>query len=218
MSGASVLVVGPAPHNQPDAQTLAAADVVVTTKHPSDSASHKPSVVYVTDATGRLESERLEQSLRHNRDLLVVVRPSWLADPRSTLFAPDRVRVMQCEDSSTYLGTHFAIQRIIYDLVGFGARSITLAGVDFFLTPDPYRMGYANDDSSIYSSRGLQPARSIAPHDHLSDFVFTKDLCELGVIEAADNVHQFLTLAPDIYLERLSEICGAGADSTGRPI
>ncbi len=200
VDGASVLVIGPAPGTQPDPDTIAAADVVVTTKRQRTLRSDQTSVTYVSDASALLEPEHIIRDHGH----FSVLRPSMVGAPGRSVPSSATVRVMQCEDLNTFLGTRFGIQRLLYDLVSYTPQQLILSGVDFYLGDTTYLDGYDNEVTEIYGPQDLQPVLSVAPHDHLWDFRFTQRLLRNGLITATDEVERILHLSEEQYLQRLS--------------
>jgi len=205
VSGANVLVIGPSLSTQPTATEVTAADVIVTTKRPHPLArAGQCQIAYLNDASAQLDAGGIAGLLDATADeVRAVVRPSMLTFAPTRVPIDSRVRVMPCEDSNALLGTRFGIQRILYDLATYDVGSITLTGVDFFLSPTPYRQGYDNEVAEIYDPQGLQPAGSVAPHDYLADYVFTRTLERAGLISGSALVTPLLGFTNDEYLRRL---------------
>lgn len=200
VSGRRVLVLGPSPHNLPTADEVATADVIVTTRLPNrEIAGGLPSIVYVADETFRANEGDYRAQLDARPDDLLVVRPSMLRQPRPRLSTHPRVRVMSFEDSTPFLGTHFAIQRLTYDLLASGPRSILLSGIDFFVGPSTYRPEYHQPLGSVT----LDPPRLNFSHDYAYDFWYTKSLLRSGLVDVVPPVAQLLDESVADYLGRL---------------
>ena len=201
---ARIAVIGPSDFGTFTPEELDTFDVIVSTKRPTDTLSGRPTISYRSDTNVRFD---LLPALGQGADLatIEVLRPSMLVNGASVP-GHHALRVMSAEDTNTFLGTHFGIQRILYDLVGRGAESITLAGVDFFLSETPYVKGYDDEMTRVYEPNQLQPARSRAAHDHGWDFRFTKLLAGHGLIQPHPDVQRLLDYTVDDYLVRLSEV------------
>ncbi|MDA3032634.1 MAG: hypothetical protein O3B90_09950 [Actinomycetota bacterium] len=203
LAGAHVLVVGPAPSSRPTGDQLARADVVAVTKRPLDrSLTACPQLVYPTDASARLDL-RPEQLCATQT---VVLRPSILRSPSHAAPAFAASRVMPAEDANAYLGTRFGVQRILYDLLHYDPAVIELCGVDFFLAPTPYVEGYTDETDRLYQPNDLQPSMSVAPHDYIWDFSFTKTLHEHGHLTVGPEIQSILRLTPGEYLRQLEAV------------
>ena len=142
-----------------------------------------------------------------------MLRPSIVGIPGRSIDQDGGVRVMPCEDSNALLGTRLGVQRIVYDILAYRPSELILSGVDFFLGHVAYVDGYANEVSDIYEPNGLQPARSFAPHDHLWDYRFVRELHRRGAIRATEGVAELLDLDDTEYLARLSERLSAAVES-----
>lgn len=212
--GRRVLVVGPSNTEPPDRAMLADFDVVVATKRPASDVGGI-SAAYLTDASARLNQRDLARDLERDQDRHLVLRPSMIGPRGQQLPRHPRVHVMQCEDANTFLGTRFGIQRILYDLVGSGAGEVVLAGTDFFLSDEPYRPGYTTEIEEIFDPRGLQPIRSISPHDHLWDFAFTRTLRDAGLVACLPAIDLLLDMSDDEYNDRLGRHLRNGIRESG---
>ena len=196
LRGSNILVVGPAQTGRPSHDDLRWADVVVSTKRTLQLDQNLRQVVYLADASMKLDP------VTPSTSVIRVVRPSIIAFNDHILASNPDLRVMPSENSNNFLGTHFAIQRILYDLVAYSPSGIRLAGCDFFLSTSPYLTGYANEVDDIFEPLGLQPV-VFAPHDHLWDFRFVQALRAHRMISAVPEVDALLDMTPAAYLERL---------------
>jgi hypothetical protein len=203
LRGAHVLVLGPADLGQPTADDLAGIDVVIATKRRPilDVDEAPPIVVYQADASALLIDSTA------SRFELQVLRPSIVG--HRGLRLDGRKRIMPTEDTNTFHGTRFGIQRILYDLIGRDTASITLAGVDFFLGTRPYVVGYDREVGDVYASRSLLTPATTSPHDHLWDFRFTRRLIEFGWVRPHRDVVPLLELDDESYLARLTAPTGS---------
>jgi tetratricopeptide (TPR) repeat protein len=201
--GRRVLVIGPAPNVQPHAATVEAADVVVTTTSNHIIAEPgQPQVTYVTDEAALLLSSDDLAQLEQERHRMIVVRPSILGRSLSQKWAAHpSVRTMQFEDSTPFLGTHFGVQRILYDLIAAGADSIEIAGVDFFLGEVTYKPGYQLDTQR---PGGHLPLMNFS-HDYAYGFRYTQLLRNLGFVRPHDEIDAILQMSVPTYLQRLEE-------------
>jgi hypothetical protein len=110
---------------------------------------------------------------------------------------------MPAEDSNTFNCTHFAIQRILYDLLQYSPSRIVLFGVDFFLGADLYDRNYSRDLDDWYRRNSMQPTISMSVHDYQWDFDYTDRLRRLGLIDTSSHVASLLSLGRDRYLNDL---------------
>jgi hypothetical protein len=201
--GRHVLVIGPAPDAQPHAAAIEAADVVVTTTTNHVTAEPgQPQITYVTDEAALLLSADDLARLERERHRVIVVRPSVLRRSLSQKWADHAgVRTMQFEDSTPFLGTHFGVQRILYDLIASGAASIEIAGVDFFLGEVTYKPGYQLDTPL---ARGHLPLMNFS-HDYAYGFRYVQVLRNLGFVRTCDEIDAILQMSVPTYLQRLEE-------------
>jgi hypothetical protein len=197
VAGQRVLVVGPAPNDRPTPEAIERADVVVSTRQPpSDVLTEQVEVVYVADETFRRDEAFYARSLDQHARRLLVVRPSIATQLRPALTEHPRVRMMQFEDLTPFLGTHFGVQRILYDLVASGAGTIELSGVDFFLGPVTHLAGYG--DVAVEPAAGFNHS-----HDHAYDFAYTQALLDIDEFSPSAAVESALGLSIPAYLLRL---------------
>lgn len=193
IQGRRVIVVGPSPTVSPTASQIADADVVATTVPGLEVSAGQPRVVYLTDEAAR--SGRLTTLVESSPETLVVVRPTMLRRTPPGSLDHDRVRLMPDEDSTPLLGTHFGIQRMLYDLLAAGAGTVVLDGVDFFLGRDLYTPGYV-------VRRTAAPLLNFS-HDYAYGFRYTQRLVGTGLVAPAERVSLLLEQDVGAYLEAL---------------
>jgi hypothetical protein len=199
LSGKRVIIVGPSPYTQPSAEQLRSADVVVTTRlHHVELEPGQISIAYITDETARQDSADLHADLDRHADHLVVLRPSILRRPIPTLVDHDCVRTMQFDDSTPFLGTHFGVQRILYDLLGSDPVSIMIAGVDFFVGADAYQDGYRPEPDWQTAAPRLNFS-----HDYAYEFEYTQHVLASGLVGAVPSVAEILRQSVTAYLTQL---------------
>lgn len=196
-----VLVVGPSPSSRPDPSLIAEHDAVATTARGLAPDGHgRDSIVYLSNEAYHMESDA-EPDADDRVERLVVLRPSAVNrfDPRS--IEHPRVRVQPFEDSSPLFGTHFALQRIIYDLLAHGASAVTISGIDFFLGEQVYVEGYDAQASNRFAEIGYNFS-----HDFAYGFWYTKALWDRGLVHASPGIECLLDLPVESYLARLGRV------------
>ncbi len=203
IQGRRVLVVGPANNNRPTDQDYSDADVVVSTKYPERRVATAALVVYLAEMSARLDPRTRAES--EEQPHIAVLRPTTLSSAAAPPNLSVTDRVMPAEDSNTFLGTRFGIPRILYDLVQYSPASITLAGVDFYLSELPYRSGYADEADRLLSPNRLQPVAAEAIHDFWWDYRFVQHLTAAGLVTPNAGVASLLQLSDTAYLHRLTE-------------
>ena len=207
VTGARVLVSGPSDLGTFDDDELAGFDVIVSPKRPTSAVATATTIAYRSDVNARFDLEPDLAATHKSLADIEVVRASVLSSP-GELLRHESVRVMPAEDSNTFMGTRFGIQRMLYDLVGRGAE-ITLGGVDFFTGAQPYVPGYEDELHRIYEPNSLQPIRSRAAHDLGWDFRFTASLLSSGLIEAHPDVRRLLEHSLDDYYDLLERVAAS---------
>lgn len=193
-----ILVVGPSPRHRPTELDREWADVIVTTQTPPLAGPEHSRITYVTDGTVRANEEFYCAAVDSDPGQLLVLRPSVLRHRAPSVLSRPSVRVMPTEDSITLMGTHFAIQRILYDLLAYRPSSVRLAGIDFFLGDESHVAGYRAD-----SGPSVVPQSFNYSHDVAFDFWYTKTLLEHGLVDATPAIRGILDYSPDSYLEAL---------------
>jgi hypothetical protein len=196
-----VLVIGPAPGAAPSQAQIHAADVVVTTTSAHIAlAPGQPQITYVTDEAALLLSPDDLIRLEQDPHRLVVVRPSVLKRSVSQNWKHGAsIRTMQFEDSTPLLGTHFGVQRILYDLIASGADSITITGMDFFLGATIYKPGYQLQGPHVGERLPLMNFS----HDYAYGFWFVQTLGASGLVGADDEIDAILSMSVPAYLQLL---------------
>ena len=196
VKGNRVLVVGPSPTAQPTTEQIRAADAVaMTTSNHLDLDRSQPLITYVTDETAQMLPPSLLPTLNSSSEHLFVVRPSALRRSLPSVVAHPRVRTMQCEDATPFLGTHFGMQRILYDLIASGAGQIEIAGIDFFLGQQTYKDGYEHEQLSL-------PLMNFS-HDYAYGFRYVQALMGHGLVRPAPAIRRILSTSVTAYLELL---------------
>lgn len=198
IGGARVLLMGPSPANRPSADVRSAHDVVVTTRRHDPGSTGRTSVAYLNDESF-LDTSAEEPDDRSADDRITVLRPSILN--RGALSTRPDIRLQPFEDTTPLFGTHFAVQRIIHDLLAHGAATVTLAGLDFFLGEQTYLDGYHVGGADRFASVPFN-----ASHDFAYGFWYTKRLRELGLVDAVPGVAELLDDEVDTYLGRLGRV------------
>lgn len=207
IAGRNVLVVGPAETRRPTADEYEKADVVVTTRRRETAglAASTPTVFYVADSSARLDHAALDRSLAMHPADLMVLRPSILSGPTDWFAGHRQIRVMPTEDQNTFIGTRFAVQRILFDVLAYQPASVTVTGIDFFVGADKYLAGYQSELTAIYEPNRLRPADVNASHDLAGDHAFTRALRRSGLVDAPDDIGKLVDLGTDAYLELLEQ-------------
>ncbi|BAN03342.1 hypothetical protein YM304_30280 [Ilumatobacter coccineus YM16-304] len=205
ITGRNVLVVGPTETRRPTDEEYEQADVIVTTRRreTAGTATGTPIVFYVADSSARLDRTALDRSLTAHPDDMMVVRPSMLNGPTEWFMGHRQIRVMPTEDQNTFIGTRFAVQRILFDVLAYRPAAVTVTGIDFFVGADKYLPGYQSELSAIYEPNQLRPADVNASHDLAGDHAFTRSLRRSGLVDAPGAIGELLDLDTDSYLELL---------------
>jgi tetratricopeptide (TPR) repeat protein len=198
IEGRNVLVIGPSPHHRPTELDRRWADVVVTTQSPPLAGTEHSRITYVTDGTVRTNDLFYRSTLDGDPQQLLVLRPSVLRHHAPSLLGHPAVRVMPTEDSTTLMGTHFAIQRILYDLLAYSPSSVRLAGIDFFLGDESHVAGYRADPNTSVAPRSFNYS-----HDVAYDFWYTKTLLEHGLVDSVPAIRGILGDSLGAYLTAL---------------
>ncbi|MEM9513428.1 MAG: hypothetical protein AAGA42_01115 [Actinomycetota bacterium] len=192
--GSRLLVVGPSPVNQPTPHQIDTADLVISTQDIPALSYERPQVVYVADPTARRAAATYRHSLDTHPHTIVVLRPSMIGRIPGQLADHERCRVMQAEDSTPYLSTHFAVSRIIYDVLAYRPRSVTLTGVDFFIGKTHYQPGYASPVAVPFNFS----------HDYAYAFRYVQRLVRCGLVGVDGSLARLLELDLPDYLASLT--------------
>lgn len=196
----NILLVGPSPAFRPDPEIVAAHDTMVTTGRTMVHGHHgSPSIVY-------LNNEAFQKELRTRRpddcaNCLTVLRPSAMRNFSEDSIRRPGIRIQPLEDSTTLLGTHFAIQRIIYDLIAHGASTVTISGIDFFLGEKVYVDGYDTQSPNRFAD-----VRYNFSHDFAYDFWYTKTLRHHGLVNSPPTMSDLLDQPVESYLGKLGRV------------
>lgn len=201
VSGRRILVVGPSPLNRPAADDLDAYDTIVTTRQPFEAdAGERRSIIYLTNESARYDAATY-RSLFESDQTILSVRPSMVRRLPSPLASADVVRVQPFEDTSTLFGTHFAIPRILHDLIANRAASITICGVDFFLSEQTHVDGYDPGIDDRFASVPFNIA-----HDFAYDFWYVQRLRTLGLLHTPPPIDDLLRTPVHRYVEQLGAV------------
>ena len=198
ISGRRVLVVGPSPTHRPSADVVAAHDVVAITGHQPRELGPQDSIAYLNNegfVHGTIRDGQIGE------EQMIVLRPSIASHGVSPETLDANIRLQPFEDSTPLLGTHFAVQRIVHDVLAHGATEVTLAGIDFFLGDRTYIEGYHAGDADRFATVPFNAA-----HDFAYDFSYTKRLVELGIVDAVPGVLELLEQDLDEYLDSLGTV------------
>lgn len=197
-----VLLVGPAPSHQPDRDMIEQHDTVVTTRRPFafPPGLERPSVMYLTNQSALTEPEEHLAWLSES-ERIAVLRPSMIRQHRSSLSQHSQARIQPFEDATPLFGTHFAMQRIIHDLITHGATEVTISGVDFFLGDQTHIDGYDSGSSDRFANIPFNYS-----HDFAYDFWFTQTLRSVGRVSAHPGVAYMLDQTLEWYLDHLPRV------------
>jgi hypothetical protein len=200
VKGRRVLVVGPSPNHRPTQEQLHAADVVVTTRSRQDCLpSTHHTIAYIADETVRLGAAMHHADLEAYPNHIIVVRPSMLRFAPPDLIRHPRVRTMQSEDATVLFGTHFGLQRLLYDILPFQPTQVEVTGSDFFLGTQKYRDGYKSDGATV----GGDTPRLNFSHDHAYDFNYARQLFSSAQFVGPGPLLNLLRLTVGQYLAAL---------------
>ncbi|MEM8618747.1 MAG: hypothetical protein AAGF73_03405 [Actinomycetota bacterium] len=199
VAGRRVLVIGPSPHHRPRAADLREADVVVSTQAPhalDQHASRQTFVTYVADDVVAARADAYRAQLDERADTVLVVRPTLASAMPARLRGHERVSMMTFEDGSPFLGTHFGLQRILYDMLSIGPTRLTISGVDFFLDRSSHLPGYVAFGSTGFREFNIS-------HDLAYAFMWTQTVLQHGFIEAVPTLGKLLEIPLATYLQQL---------------
>lgn len=209
IEGRSVAVVGPSVSDAEAGSQIDGHDVVIRTKFvpgrveaEARTQGRRTDIAYYTDSSARIFGTEIRSALMSGDLQMAVLRPSAF---RAAPWPPcdGRLRYVPAEDTLPFQGTHFAIQRILYDLLHYSPSQITLFNIDFFTGLSTYLPGYATEVGDVFKPNRFRPIRSTAMHDLREDFVFTKLLSHRGLIATSPPVAAILALDTESYLEEV---------------
>lgn len=182
-------------------------DVVIRTKGVAGldlDASHgtRTDIAFYSDSSATLLTPQIRSSLAEGRVALAVVRPSWLDVWRAAGFDEGTVRVTPFEDLATFQASHFAILRIVYDLLRYRPEAITVYHTNFFTTATLYASAYAFDQP-FYDERSFARVVPMYGHDLAADFRFAGELRRTGLVGGDPVVERLMALSTDDYLAQV---------------
>lgn len=198
--GRRVAVVGPG-IDAGDDDEIAAHDVVVRTKYLVGNAA-RVDIAYYSDSSAAVLADSIATLLADGTLPLAVFRPSGLRLVSARGFAPGTARVSPFEDLAGLHASHFAIARIVYDLLRYAPATITVFRADLFTGAQTYDPAYVTD-RPLYRAQNFVPVTPMYGHDLAGDHAFLARLLELGMIGAAPGLARILTLSSDDYLARV---------------
>ncbi len=196
-----VLVVGPSPSHQPDRDVVHAHHTVVTTGRPfvfDD--EHRDSIVYLNNEWF-LANRHGRAAELDDPAPLIVLRPSIVRHASAEEREGVGARVQPFEDSTPLFSTHFALQRIVHDLIANGAETVTIAGVDFFLGDQTYVDFYHEGSSDRFANVPFNFS-----HDFTYAYWYTKTLRDHGLVEASPALGDILDHPVEWYVNRLGRV------------
>jgi tetratricopeptide (TPR) repeat protein len=215
ITGRRIAVVGPGSTPIPNGDEIDGFDTVIRTKVrgsvPDDVAAMagtRTDISYYSDASVRLLDAEIREALSSRRLTMAVVRPSTYDRARRKICRFGDLRYMPSQDSATFESTHFAMQRIIYDVVRYDPANVKLFNIDFYLSQDPYVVDYTSEVEDIYRANDLRTLRTAAVHDLYSDFDFVQCLHRRGLVDVDDRLVELLRMTPDEYLVELERASG----------
>ena len=201
VAGKNVLVVGPSPAHQPDQAVVDAHDTVVTTGRPfAFTGDRRDSIVYLNNEWFLAGRHRGGTNPDDPRPL-TVLRPSIVRHTSAADRDDANTRVQPFEDSTPLFSTHFALQRILHDLIANEAATVTIAGVDFFLGPEQYVDGYHEGSADRFANVPFNFS-----HDFTYAFWYTKRLRDHGLIAASGTLGTLLDHSVEWYMNHLGRV------------
>jgi len=198
VGGQRIAVVGPHATTSERARADEEHDLVIDTKQlgASGRSSQSAHVSYYADTSAALFAESIVEQLEGGCLDGAVLRPSALG---IDLAGHPRVRVAPTEDSLCLGVSHFGIGRIVYDVLRYAPRTITLVGVDFFTSTTEYPDDYLRDKDR-YAHSGFASVLARFNHDVADDFVMLSNLRTTGLVAADASTAAVLSLPFDEYL------------------
>ena len=189
------------PAYQPDQAVVDAHDTVVTTGRPfAFTGDRRDSIVYLNNEWFLAGRHRGGTNPDDPRPL-TVLRPSIVRHTSAADRDDANTRVQPFEDSTPLFSTHFALQRILHDLIANEAATVTIAGVDFFLGPEQYVDGYHEGSADRFANVPFNFS-----HDFTYAFWYTKRLRDHGLIAASGTLGALLDHSVEWYMNHLGRV------------
>jgi hypothetical protein len=210
VTGRRIAVVGPGTTTAANGAEIDSFDTVVRTKFrrppPADAAitsGTRTDISYYSDSTSWLLGDDIARVLAAGSLQMAVFRPTRYDPAIRSIHREGDLRYMPSQDSSTFEATHFAVQRILYDLVRYSPAELKLFNIDFFLAGDAYVEGYTDEASEVFEARDLRLVRTSSAHDLVLDFDFVRRLVEHGLLHVDDPIGRLIEMTPVEYLAEL---------------
>jgi hypothetical protein len=205
--GRRIAVVGPAPPVDDQSAAIDTHDVVIRTKFVAHElapgAGSRTDIAYYSDPTARLSQGDIVTLLDSGQLRQAVLRPTAFRSPPLAVADASSVRYSPSEHGATFECTHFAIQRIVHDLIRYQPAAVSVFNATLFVGDVHYVSGYADDAQRHYLPNNLQPILSTAAHDLRTDFVFLQRLREAGFVHVDDRLGAVLDLTVEQYEQGL---------------
>lgn len=206
VSGQDIAIVGPAPSGESCGAEIDRHDTIIRTKWIDDMAldekvmGSRTDIAYYSDSSAAVLEDRIASTVGQNDGLLTVLRPSAFDAGLASRLPTGAVRFTPGEDLGTFHSSHFALQRIVYDLLPYEPRSIKLYHANFFTRRDSYATGYQFDTETVYRQGGLMRVLPTYGHDVGADFRFAQTLFSHGLVDGDPTVRDLLNLSDTDYL------------------
>ncbi len=206
LTGNSVAIIGPSADAETRDRLARNYDVLIDTKHLKDRrpprTPHADRISYYPDSSLALFDGEIASELDERHLSFAVARPSF-ADSSSQISTREDFRIASTEDSLSFATSHFAISRIVYDVVRYAPAEIHIACTDLFTASTRYPVSYVAD-SAAYSQAGFMKVLEQFNHDVADDFVFLSGLRDSGLITADAHTTSVLTTSLSQYLDAVA--------------
>ncbi len=198
VTGRNVAVIGPNASTAARLEAASTADVVIDTKRSvrDDLRSAAAHISYYADTSAALLADEITDQLGDRTLDLAVLRPTAVGIPITN---DPRVRILATEDSLPMGVSHFAIARIVHDLLRYRPGSVALVGVDMFTDPTVYPESYRRD-LGLYDRAGFAKVLRRFNHDLVDDFMMLSALRRHGLVHADDVTGAVLDMDVESYL------------------
>lgn len=224
VNGRDIALVGPTSIGSASGEEIDAADVVIRTKFLPDryrlnpkTQGRRTDISYYTNETVALATDGILDALDRDHIELAVLRPASAPHLERFSRCSDRVRLTPSEDAATFHATHFAIVRILYDVVRYRPASVKVFGVDLFTGRTTYTPGYAFEVDEHFGPGGFVFTQNQAGHDYLDDFRLLTRLVESQLVQVDDTLGEVLSLGEHGYLRTLAVSMGSQRPDPASP-
>jgi tetratricopeptide (TPR) repeat protein len=209
LSSKTVALVGPAKNELGNGAEIDAHDLVVRTNFSGQSiieangamiGRRSGDIVYYNSPFIYGLGEQVLEGLRAHPPQFVVGRSRGMKRLLTRSVPGIRIRNWLSYKKSDFIGVSFAMRHLVFELMLFVDKPVSVYGADFFLGAATHYPGYFDP--------GIEVTRAWAQHDPFDTFTFLKAMWQVGTIVPDKILGDILNLSIEEFAKRLSQRFG----------